>query len=316
MSSSSAVKWLQAAQDEYSSLITNNTWSLVDAPLHQKVLQGRWVFRYKRGVGNVILRHKARFVVKGYEQQFGVDYDQTFASVVKPMSYKALFAIAASLDLEIEQMDVKTAFLYGQIDDEIYMQQPEGFSDNSGRVCRLNKALYGLKQSPRVWYNTLSDHLASFGFTSIDADSSVFSRGTTFIAVYVDDLLIIGPDAAEINAIKSSLSKRFCMSDLGPVAFYLGMTVTRDRPRRILRLGQQSYLAEAIRNCGVWDAVCPTTPMLITRLEPAEGEYEATPEFKTRYQSYVGTLMYAMLGSRPDIAFAVSCISRYASKSD
>lgn len=312
MNSSSAIKWFRAAEDEYDSLITNNTWCLVEPPLHQKVLKGKWVFKYKRGSGNVILRHKARFVVKGYEQKFGVDYDQTFASVVKPMSYKALFAIAASLDLEIEQMDVKTAFLYGEINEDIYIEQPEGFNDNSGRVCKLNKALYGLKQSPRVWYKTLSEHLQSIGFIAIDADSSVFQRSTTFIAVYVDDLLIFGPDSGEIIQIKKSLSERFSMSDLGPVAYYLGMTVTRDRQRRILRIGQRSYLEEAIRQTGVWDAVCVATPMEISSLEPAGDEYEATPEFKTRYQSYVGTLMYAMLGSRPDIAFAVSCVSRYS----
>ena len=312
MNRSSSDKWLQAAQDEYSSLLTNNTWNLVQPPLHQKVLTGRWVFKYKRGVRHQILRYKARFVVKGFEQQFGVDYNETFASVVKPMSYKALFAIAASLDLEIEQMDVKTAFLYGSIEDEIYVEQPEGFNDNSGRVCRLNKALYGLKQSPRVWYTTLSEYLQSLGFKALDADNSVFSRGSVFIAVYVDDLLIAGNDIAEINSIKKALSDHFSMADLGPVAFYLGMTITRDRARRILRIGQQAYLSEAIRNCSIWEAICPATPMTTTTLEPAGEDYRATPEFKARYQSYVGTLMYAMLGSRPDIAFSVSCVSRYA----
>jgi Reverse transcriptase (RNA-dependent DNA polymerase) len=308
----SCVKWMAAAQEEYNSLMANGTWRLVEPPQHQKVLAARWVFKYKRGSANQILRYKARWVVKGYEQIQGVDYDQTFASVVKPMSYKALFAIAASLDLEIEQMDVKTAFLYGAVEEDIYVNQPEGYNDNTGRVCKLNKALYGLKQSPRVWYATLAAYLLSLGFKALDADSSVFIRDSTYIAVYVDDLLITGPDLAEIDSIKLALSKRFSMSDLGPVAFYLGMTITRDRARRILRIGQQAYLAEAIRNAGVWDAVCPLTPMETTKLQPAGEEYDATPGFKTLYQSYVGTLMYAMLGSRPDIAFAVSSVSRYA----
>src|SRR5436189_2878146 len=169
------------------SLISNNTWTLVDPPQNRSILKGKWVFKYKRGPLGEVIRHKARWVVKGYGQQQGIDYDETFASVVKPMSYKALFAIAASLDLEIEQMDVKTAFLYGLVEEDVYVQQPTGLGDNSGRVCKLNKALYGLKQSPRVWYKTLSNFLISKGFKAIDADNSVFQCGTSYIAIYVDD---------------------------------------------------------------------------------------------------------------------------------
>jgi hypothetical protein len=142
--------WLKASKDEMESLVQNNTWDLVQPPTGRKVLKGKWVYKYKRGADGRVLHHKARWVVKGYEQLLGINYNDTFASVVKPMSYKALFAIAAALDLEIEQMDVKTAFLYGTVEEEIYVQQPEGLRDNTGRVCRLKKALYGLKQSPRV----------------------------------------------------------------------------------------------------------------------------------------------------------------------
>ena len=121
LSHNSRERWLQAADEEMDSLISNNTWSLVDPPPNRKVLKGKWVFKYKRGPSGEVVRYKARWVVKGYEQQQGIDYDETFASVVKPMSYKALFAIAAALDLEIEQMDVKTAFLYGNVDGEIFV---------------------------------------------------------------------------------------------------------------------------------------------------------------------------------------------------
>jgi hypothetical protein len=228
------------------------------------------------------------------------------------MSYKALFAIAAALDLEIEQMDVKTAFLYGSVDEEIFVEQPHGLNDNTGRVCRLNKALYGLKQSPRIWYKTLAQFLQDNGFSFLDSDHSVFVKGSTYIAVYVDDLLIIGPDRTELQCLKTRLSTRFQMTDLGPIAFYLGMTVTRDRKNRILRLGQKSYLEEGIRNIGLWDSPLQKTPMATGRLDPAGDDYTAEPGLKTQYQSAVGTLMYAMLGTRPDIAFAVSLVSRYA----
>ena len=131
--------------------------------------------------------------MKGYEQQARVDFNETFASVVKPMSYKALFAIAAVRDLEIEQMDVKTTSIYGSVKEEIYVDQPEGFDDGTGRVCRLNKALYGLKQSPRVWYQTLSDFLKNTGFKPLNSDSSVFAKGSMYITVYVDNLLLLSP---------------------------------------------------------------------------------------------------------------------------
>jgi hypothetical protein len=160
------------------------------------------------------------------------------------MSYKALSAIAAALDLEIEQMDVKTAFLYGSVEEEIFVEQPHGLNDNTGRVCKLNKALYGLKQSLRIWYKTLAQFLQDNGFSFLDSDHSVFVKGSTYIAVYVDDLLIIGPDKTELQYIKNRLSTQFRMTDLGPIAFYLGMIVTRDRKNRILRLGQKSYLEE------------------------------------------------------------------------
>jgi hypothetical protein len=153
------------------------------------------------------------------------------------MSYKTLFAIAAALDLEIEQMDVKTAFLYGVLDEEIFMQQPEGLYDGTNRVCRLNKALYGLKQSPHVWYHTLSQFLVELGFNPIDANHSVFTNGRIFVAVYVDDLLIISPNKAKIQELKNLLSIQFSMVDLGPVAFYLGMSITQDRKNHILYIG-------------------------------------------------------------------------------
>ena len=153
------------------------------------------------------------------------------------MSYKTLFAIAAALDLEIEQMDVKTAFLYGTLDEEIFMQQPEGFHDGTNRVCQLNKAIYSLKQSPRIWYHTLSQFLTELGFDPIDANHSVFTNGCIFVAVYVDDLLIIGPDKAKIQELKNLLSAQFSMVDLGPIAYYLGMSITQDCKNHILHIG-------------------------------------------------------------------------------
>src|SRR6266536_1387404 len=227
-------KWLDAMKEEDTSLKENKTWTLVDRPTNQRVLPGKWVYRHKRGPKGEIIRYKARWVIRGDQQREGIDYTETFAIVVKPMSYKLIFAIAAVLDWEIDQMDVKTAFLYREVEETVYMEQLTGLSDESGRVYKLNRALYGLKQALRVWYNTLARFLEEMGFQPLEADASVFYKKGVIIAIYVDDLLITGQDHKEIDDIKGALSKRFQMSDLGLVGFYLGMTVTRDQLNRTL----------------------------------------------------------------------------------
>ena len=312
-----ADKWTQAMHEEHDSLTENGTWDLVDhgeLPLGTKILKGKWVYKLKRGSKGEITRHKARWVARGYEQVEGIDYHETFASVVKPMSYKALFALAAALDWEIEQMDVKTAFLYGDIDEAIYIDQPPGCDDGSGRVCRLNKTLYGLKQSPRIWYNTLATFLGDLGFKALDADNGIFSKGRTFVAVYVDDLLIVGPHIPAIDALKQKLSERFQMSDLGACSYYLGMEVIRDRPNRILRLGQTAYVQRIVKDfAGGKKLGKRSVPIPAGKQITAAPEgYRASMTMIRAYQSAVGSLMYAMLGTRPDIAYAVSVVSRYA----
>ncbi|RKK17238.1 hypothetical protein BFJ67_g17769, partial [Fusarium oxysporum f. sp. cepae] len=268
-------------------------------------------FHLKRGKDGEITRFKARFVVRGFEQKEGIDYHETFASVVKPMSYKMIFAIAAALDLELEQMDVKTAFLYGGVKEEIYVTQPQGFDDKSGKVFRLRKALYGLKQSPRIWYQTLSDFLETLGFKPLNADVGVFIRGTTYIAVYVDDLLIAGPDKEEIRQIKAALSKKFEMTDLGPCQYYLGMSVRRDRRNKAIFLSQRAYVEKVLREFDMWESKPVTTPLRTSKFQPVPDEYKASETTKLWYAKAIGSLMYAMLGTRPDIAFAVSLCSRY-----
>jgi hypothetical protein len=222
--------WKLAAKEEYGSLQENGTWKLVDRPTDRKVLQGKWVWRLKRGSRNEIIPYKARYVIRGDMQQEGIDFYETFVSVVKPMSHKAIFAIAAAQDWELEQMDVKTAFLYGPIDTPIYMEQPQGCNNGSGRGCLLQKALYGLKQAPRIWYNTLATFLMELDLEPLDSDMSVFHGNGLLVAVYEDDLLIAGPDMAKIDKLKKALSNKFHMEDLGPCSYYLGMKVTRDRP--------------------------------------------------------------------------------------
>ena len=253
--------------------------------------------------------------MRGFTQEEGIDYDETFASVVKPMSYKALFAIAAALDLEIEQMDVKTAFLYGYIDHEIYVEQPHHMTDGTPRVCKLRKALYGLKQAPRIWYQTLTNFLRNLGFEPISADLGIFVRSNMYIAVYVDDLLIVGLSIAEIKKIKRSLRNRFQMTDLGPCSYYLGMSVQRDRQNRILYLSQEAYIDKVAHQFGIGNCAPVSTPIETSPLPENSPGLQCPPDQRTSYQRIVGSLMYIMLGTRGDIAYAVSVASRSSSKS-
>lgn len=304
-------KWHKAMKDEHQSLVDNDTWTICDLPAGRKPLSGKWVYKLKRGPDGEITRHKARWVVRGFEQVEGLDYTDTFASVVKPMSYKAIFALAAALDLELEQMDVKTAFLYGPVTEEIYVEQPPEFDDGTGRVCKLNKALYGLKQAPRVWYHTLATFLKDQGFSPLESDIGVFSKGHIYIAVYVDDLLIAGPDKEEIAKLKKALSDRFEMSDLGPCNYYLGMSITRDRANKTIYLSQKAYLEKIIKELGQWDAHPNATPIVVNKIDEPSDDYEAPIADVKWYAKAIGCLMYAMMGTRPDIAYAVSYLSRY-----
>ena len=314
--STSWTHWKDAMGDEVRSLRLNKTWRLkkkssVTAD-GKRVLRGKWVFKIKRAADGSVQKYKARWVVRGFEQVEGSDYAETFAAVVKPMSYKALFAIAAAMDYEIEQMDVKTAFLYGNVNDEVYVEQPTGYEEDTDSVCLLDKALYGLKQSPRIWYETLTEFLKSLGFEALNADLSVFTRHGMIIAIYVDDLLIAGPSRNDIIEVKRSLSARFQMSDLGPCIHYLGISIRRDRANRCLYLSQRAYIEKFLKDLGMWDVKTAVTPLDSGKLPEAPQGYQAADALKSKYQRAVGLLMYAMLGTRPDIAYAVSVVSRFS----
>lgn len=260
-----------------------------------------------------MVRFKARWVVRGFEQQEGLDYIETIAAVVKPMSYKAIFAIVAANDQELEQMDVVTAILCDYVDEQIYVELSKGFERGSNKVCRLRKALYGLKQSPRVWYDTLATFLMNKDFLPLDANLSVFASGKVIIAICVDDLLITGPHKTDVQNGKQMLSQRFKMTDLGPTHYYLGIGIERDRGHRALHLSQKAYLEKVMKDHGMWECKPVATPMDSARLEAVGPEHMATASQLHTYQSVVGSLMYAMLGTRLDLAYFVSVLSRYVS---
>ena len=200
------------------------------------------------------------------------------------------------------------------MEDEVYIEIPTGF-EQPNMVCKLNKALYSLKQAPRVWFKTLTDFLTLFGYAAIPEDPSVYRNKETgiYIAIYVDDLLLFGADKPAIAALKKQLSERFQMTDLGPVAYYLGLEVVRNRLNRTIKLSQKTYLQKIIRDLNMHGLNSSSTLMDPNlTLEPSPVGYEAADAHKQRYQSAVRSLIYLMLGTRPDIAFAVLQVSRFS----
>jgi hypothetical protein len=209
-------QWEKAMDTEIKSIMRNNTWKLVARPSGKKVIGSRWIYKLKHGG-----LHKARFVAKGYLQRPGFDFDETFAPVARFATIRTLLAIAARLGLRVHHMDVKTAFLYGDLDEEIYVEQPEGYiiPGQEDLVLLLSKSLYGLKQAPNVWFRTITGEFVKLGYHKCESDHGIWVKfgpdgKRTYIILYVDDLLIMSEDDDELVNLKLELSIRFEMKDL------------------------------------------------------------------------------------------------------
>ncbi|CAI7787076.1 unnamed protein product [Closterium sp. NIES-53] len=228
----------------------------------------------------------------------------------KATTLRVLLALAASLDLEVEQLDVCTAFLYGLLMEEVYMRQPPGYDDGSGRVWKLKRTLYGLKQSPRGWYKRIDDFLLQHGFTRSECDSALYVltewEKQLVLLLYVDDLLLFSDSKDLIREVKQRLGAEFAMRDLGPVMYYLGMRVDRDRANGTIHLHQEKYVKGLVESFGM--GVCkPVGTPLAAGFSCLTGEEESTideAEVK-RFHSLVGSLMYAAVSTRPDLAYAI-----------
>ena len=225
-----ADEWKCATDMEYQSLIENDTWDLVELPEGRSAVGCKWVFKVKCNGKGKVERFKSRLVAKGYSQTQGIDFEETFAPVVRFSSIRSLLAFAVQKDMIVHQMDVVTAFLNGELDDEIYMQQPEGYkvSGKENLVCKLKKSLYGLKQAPRCWNRALKAFMTGVGFAESNADPCVFVRidqHTTIAAVYVDDLILLADLKDAMTETKRLLSERFKMKDMGKLHYCLGINV-------------------------------------------------------------------------------------------
>ncbi|KAJ0546766.1 putative RNA-directed DNA polymerase [Helianthus annuus] len=305
-------EWLDAMKTEMDALVSNQTWELVPKPHNVNLVSCKWVYKVKQKTDGTVDRFKARLVARGFSQEYGLDYEDTFSPVAKITTVRVLLALAACKGWKLWQMDVSNAFLYGELDHVIHMVQPMGFEslEHPEYVCKLKKAIYGLKQSPRAWYGKIAEFLEQNGYQLTSADSSLFVKKlgekVVFILVYVDDLIISGDVEEEIELLKSNLSTRFKMKDLGRLKHFLGLELDYTTDGMVLH--QRKYTSDLLHKFQVASCKPAKIPMdRNIKLYATEGKKLDDP---TRYRKMVGSLIYLTL-TRPDIAFAVGVLSRF-----
>lgn len=256
-------EWKFAMGKEMRSLQENKTWKLADLPKEAKALPCKWVYRLKTNSDGSIDKFKARLVIKGYNQRCGIDYDQTFSPVAKMASIRAVLSIAATEKMILKQFDVSTAFLYGELEETIYMKQPEGFSDGTDKVCQLKRSLYGLKQAPRCWNKRVSGVLTKFKFRVSEADPCLYFReenGKKIILVlYVDDGLVAGTDENDIEIFLNELSKEFKIVSK-EANYFLGLEIQQGKG--FVRICQRSYAKKILERFNFQNCKSVSTPII------------------------------------------------------
>ncbi|GJT50671.1 retrotransposon protein, putative, ty1-copia subclass [Tanacetum coccineum] len=294
-------KWLVAMNAEMKSMYDNKVWRLVVLPPNAKVVKSKWIYKKKTDMDGKVHIYKARLVAKGCTQTYGVDYEETFS------------AIAAYYDYEIWQMDVKTTFLNGFLEEEIYMEQPKGFIDpnHPRKVCKLQRSIYGLKQASRSWNKRFDEEIKKFGFHQNLDEPCVYQKASgsnvIFLILYVDDIILMGNHIPSLQEVKTYLGKCFSMKDLGEAAFILGIKIYRDRSRRLIGLSQNAYLDKILKRYRMDNSKRGSIPMQVdlhlSKSQCATTSAEMKRMQNVPYASAVGSIMYAvrrMVGKAPN----------------
>ncbi|KAL0427907.1 UNVERIFIED_CONTAM: Retrovirus-related Pol polyprotein from transposon TNT 1-94 [Sesamum latifolium] len=321
LESRNSEKWKTAMEEEINSLIRNKTWTLVPKLKDTSIVDWKWLFKIKQE--NESTRYKARLVAKGFTQKEGIDFTEIFSSIVKYSTVRIILALTAHFNWELKQMDVKTAFLHGDLDETIYMSQPDGFVSDKhpDHVCLLKKSLYGLKQSPRQWNKKFDLFMQSLKFQKSAFDPCLYfkyySHIPMFLVLYVDDMLIAGSNITLIVELQNNLSKNFKMKDLGDAKKILGMSIERNRKSSTIFLNQKSYVKNVVEKFSMSNAK-PTSVPLAAHFQLCKNQSPNSETEKERmknipYSNAIGSVMYLMVSTRPDIAYTVSCLSRFMS---
>ena len=303
--------WKKAMEEELNSMKKHGVWTLTEPSSDHKPIGCRWVFKLKTNPKGEIDRFRARLVVKGYSQREGIDYSELFSPVARFDTIRTILSISASQHLALRQFDIKTAFLYGDLKEEVYMVQPLGFEDGTTKVCRLQKSLYGLKQAPRCFNKKFQEVLLSLGLIQSQADHCVFYRrrpeGLLVLAIYVDDALVAATSDKLIDEILVHIQKTFEFTG-GPLSYFLGIHIQKTADQDII-LHQEKYVYNTLDKFGMANCKPVATPAdanlySLTTEEKDDGNTKP-------YKELIGTLMYLAVCTRPDIAFAVAYLSRF-----
>lgn len=300
--------WMKAMQEEIDALVKCGTWSVAELPKNRTAVGSKWTFKIKRDVNGMPIRYKVRLMAQGFTQRPGIDYDEMFAPVARMASVHCLLAIAAAEDMEIRQLDIVTAFLNANLDEEIYLVQPPGFRRGSG-VLRLHKSIYGLKQAPNLWNKLIDEWLLHIGFGKCLVDSGIYVKlmqsGPCYLSLHVDDMVIACRSEGELAEIKRAIMERFKAQDLGPISQYLGIEIRRDRKKKLIMLLQRRHITDTLRVAQMEDCKGISLPA-----DPAGQIADTTERTNRPYFQVVGGLQYIATGTRPDICSAVSHASR------
>ena len=317
--SSEGEQWQSAINDELAKMDKYNVWTVVDCQPNMRVIGARWVFTRKiDGQTGLPSTYKARWVAKGFSQVEGLDFNELFASVAHKDSNRLFLSVVNHLDLECDQVDITAAFLNGDLEETIYLNPPEGSNIGQDKVLLLRKSLYGLKQSPRCFNKRLDKWLQSQGLVPTAADPCVYTRRHNghflMLSVHVDDQLIACDQRSVLNDFKRALNSEFECKDSGPVSYFLGFNVIRDRANKTLQISQQHYFTNVLEQFGMLDCNPVSTP-LPANFKPIIATDEEFAQAKQHpYAQVVGSILYAATVSRPDLAHAASVLSGYISK--
>uniref|UniRef100_A0A2N9FBP7 Reverse transcriptase Ty1/copia-type domain-containing protein n=1 Tax=Fagus sylvatica TaxID=28930 RepID=A0A2N9FBP7_FAGSY len=257
-------QWCTAMTEEFQALHKQGTWTLVPPPPSKNIVGCKWVYKLKYHSDGTLARHKAKLVAKGFHQQHGVDFDETFSPVVKAPTVRLILSLAVSLGWSLRQLDVKNAFLHGSLKEEVYMTQPQGYIDpqHPSHVCKLLKSIYGLKQAPRAWFESFTSQLLHLGFTASTADSSLFiykhNSIIAYLLLYVDDIVLTSNTPAYLDQLVTQLSTVFDLKDLGSLHYFLGLQVTRSSTG--LYLNQAKYAHDLLKKHNMLDSKPASSP--------------------------------------------------------
>jgi len=323
MESDNSEKWFNAMKEELKSMDDNQVWDLVELLESSKQVGCKWVFKTKRDSKGNIERYKAKLVAKGFTQKDGIYYKETFSPVSKKHSLRNILALVAHYDLELHQMDVKTAFLNGDLEEEIYMDQPEGFvsTGKENMVCKLKKSIYGLKQASKQWYLKFNDTITSYGFVENTVDRCIYMKVSEsmfiILVLYVDDILLATNNVAMLHDVKKFLSNNFEMKDIGEASYVIGIKIFHDISQGLLGLSQKSYINKVLERFKMDKCSAGIIPIQkgdkFSQMQCPKNDLERKAMESIPYASVVGSLMYAQTCTRPDISFAIGMLGRYQS---